>query len=71
MMPKGNLTEAEKRILLQFDDTTFTLEIRYSKARDMLVEAGYLLKHPGILGSKMSYYRTKEGIALWHQLQTK
>jgi hypothetical protein len=66
---KDKMTDAEKRMLLTFNENTFTLEIPHSKTRDLLEEAGLILKHPGgPFGSRLSYYRTQEGMAVWRQL---
>lgn len=68
-VPKGTLTPGEKRILLDFSKDTFTLEVKHSKERNMLEEAGLIQRHPGgPFGSRCSYYRTEEGLAEWTKL---
>lgn len=69
-VPKGSLTPGEKRILLDFSENTFTLEIGHSKERNLLEEAGLIERHPGgPFGSRCSYYRTDEGLAEWVKLK--
>jgi hypothetical protein len=68
-------TEQVKRIMRQFSKDTFTTELRPNMARyttddiNFAERAGYIQRHPGILGSRCSYYRTAKGEAFWKEMR--
>jgi hypothetical protein len=67
--------EQVKRIMRQFQRDTFTTELRPNMARFTMDDvrfaenAGYIQKHPGIVGSHSSYYRTAKGMAFWLEMR--
>lgn len=74
MVMKELRKEQIKRIMRQFSRDTFTTELRPNMARYTMEDVsfaertGYIQKHPGILGSHSSYYRTAKGEAFWHEM---
>ncbi len=71
---KSHRMEQVKRIMRQFSKDTFTTELRPNMARytaediQFAEKAGYIQLHPGILGSRCSYYRTAKGEAFWMEM---
>lgn len=64
-------------VFAQFRRDTYTIELeagkdelfsRSSEELEDLVRLGYISRHPGILGSSCSYYRTQKGMQAWEEM---
>lgn len=68
-MTENNLTPGVVSLLLQFNEDTYTLEIKDSSSLDIAVLDGLLARHPGgPFGSRCSYYLTEKGLRIWNDL---
>jgi hypothetical protein len=70
------MTPQIKLLIRLFDPDTFTIEIRPSDAItaediNQAVAEDYIYRHPGIFGSRCSYFLTEKGQEAWQDMYYK
>jgi hypothetical protein len=64
------LSNTALRLLCRlYEEQTYTTEIKNgTPGLQELIDSDLIRRHPEILGSRMSYYRTETGVKAWETL---